>query len=641
MAKSRVHLSYSLAVILLLMLEVNAANITYTEDFESLTPGTTTLPTGWTIITTSGPSTYANITGYGATVSGNFTSDNDSTNLTYPANYIANSGNVAFNLEYPVSGNFHFKLDGTTNYINAHFMIGDIAQGVNSDAGQFLNLFLMKNSFGNKAHIKDGLGTALTSNQNLSGSVWNLCSFTWTPTNNLTGDLSVTISESNSWTDTYSGFTFDNKRAYFGYGTAGYWSNNEWTVHIDNIHLTGTQLFELQWDANAGTAGITDGAGTWLNANQWTDSVTNSTWNNISVFDALIGNGGTGGKITTGNVIAGNITFNNFSGTYEIENTTSSNVTFNGNIVIEEDAGNVTLDTELYGQGGIIKNGTGTLIIEDYATEVNNYQGDTVVNGGILQIGTSWNNSNSIPGGWSGNATTGSTLVINEGTVAVWFNGARSLGSGPGQIQLIGGNCGITMRQGDRHDWIVGNNSSYEIVWGSTHFSPASFVFNDANASAATWLQISNPIDLNGSTRTVSVSDSDTSKYGQIAGVIRNSLSNGAGLIKTGAGVLRLTQTNTYDGDTRVNEGVLYMSQACFDDASDIYIETGATLNLQHGGTDTIDRLYAHGEWRGTMTNETWGGFGSGADQQVSWLTGTGKLQITTPNIGSPLIRLD
>jgi hypothetical protein len=52
----------------------------------------------------------------------------------------------------------------------------------------------------------------------------------------------------------------------------------------------------LTWDANGVGDGQPDGAGAWLDANQWWDGAANPTW--VSGSDANFGNGGVGGAVT-------------------------------------------------------------------------------------------------------------------------------------------------------------------------------------------------------------------------------------------------------------------------------------------------------------------------------------------------------
>jgi fibronectin-binding autotransporter adhesin len=72
--------------------------------------------------------------------------------------------------------------------------------------------------------------------------------------------------------------------------------------------------------------------------------------------------------------------------------------------------------------------------------------------------------------------------------------------------------------------------------------------------------------------------------------------SSGAfGLTKIGAGSLSLTATNSYSGNTVVNEGTLSLGNGATNtslaNSADVVVAPGAILNLNYTGTDTIDQL--------------------------------------------------
>ena len=137
----------------------------------------------------------------------------------------------------------------------------------------------------------------------------------------------------------------------------------------------------LTWDQNGTGAGQTDGTGTWLNANQWWDSVgaVNATWNNTTPDDAIIGVGGAGGTITLGTVTAGSVLMNNFTGTYTLS---GGSLTQSGGITIGSTAGNVTISSVIGGVGGLTKIGAGTLTLSG----ANTYTGATTLNAGTIVV---------------------------------------------------------------------------------------------------------------------------------------------------------------------------------------------------------------------------------------------------------------
>lgn len=112
-------------------------------------------------------------------------------------------------------------------------------------------------------------------------------------------------------------------------------------------------------------------------------------------------------------------------------------------------------------------------------------------------------------------------------------------------------------------------------------------------------------------------------------------ISGSGGLTKTGGGTLALTAANAYLGDTIVSAGKLSISNRSLADMADVYLSTGATLDLKFSGApDIIDSLFVNGI---SQAAGLWGAVGSGSQFTSSILTGTGMLQVTT-FITPPLI---
>ena len=107
--------------------------------------------------------------------------------------------------------------------------------------------------------------------------------------------------------------------------------------------------------------------------------------------------------------------------------------------------------------------------------------------------------------------------------------------------------------------------------------------------------------------------------------------STGGGFTKSGSGRVNLTAANTYNGTTTVNEGILSLgngtTSTTLADSADVSIASGATLNLNYSGTDTIDELIINGQRR---TAGVWGSATSGAPNIDPALTGAGTLTVTT-----------
>ncbi len=363
-------------------------------------------------------------------------------------------------------------------------------------------------------------------------------------------------------------------------------SANKTSIVSSTVNL----IFTLTWDANGTTSGQTNGAGAWLNASRWWDGAANQTW--AAGSSAIFGGANTaGGAVTLASPTTVNaLTFNQFTGTYTLgtagqaltinggitKNSTSAIVsiispvtlgapqtwtnnstsdlnttaglnngghtlTFGGNgILTLGSASNI-----ISGAGGITMNSTGRLTLGAGAVPVHTYGGTTTLNAGVTMIS-------------SNNLGTGN-LTMNGGVVESYWtsNFIRALGSGNGQVQLIGGASGFGMNGNNGMSVILGNNAANEAVWGSAFFNPSTLVLQTQYSQTNSSLNFQNKIDLNGATRTIQVSGGTTGgATGTISGVIRNSTGT-AGLTKTGGGLLILSAPNTYNGNTTISGGTL------------------------------------------------------------------------------------
>ncbi|MCU0780312.1 MAG: autotransporter-associated beta strand repeat-containing protein, partial [Akkermansiaceae bacterium] len=181
---------------------------------------------------------------------------------------------------------------------------------------------------------------------------------------------------------------------------------------------------------------------------------------------------------------------------------------------------------------GIAKSGSSLLVFSGN----NTYSGTTSVTGGVLRLAS----ADALSGGLGATGGT-SALTLNGGVLELGAGDfSRGLGTGSSQFQITGGTSGFSAYGGPRVITVNGD-ASLELQWGSTFFQPGTLVLNQAfSTQAAVYangsIELTNKIDLNGSTRTVQVG----ANKALISGDIRTT-SGTAGLTKTGAGTLVLT----------------------------------------------------------------------------------------------------
>jgi autotransporter-associated beta strand protein len=162
------------------------------------------------------------------------------------------------------------------------------------------------------------------------------------------------------------------------------------------------------------------------------------------------------------------------------------------------------------------------------------------------------------------------------------------------------------------------------LVSGDVTFSP----LNDESSSIVVGSGVGSTgfIDLGDEVRKLTVHDSSQTTDLTISVPLTN-----GGFHKAGPGTLRLTGTNTYAGDTIVEEGTLRIYSSYLSDGADVYLSTGGILNLNIGSaTDVIDSLFIDGVMQEAGI---WGPEGSAAQFTSPLITGTGLLQVMTAPI--------
>ncbi len=405
------------------------------------------------------------------------------------------------------------------------------------------------------------------------------------------------------------------------------------------------------WDSNSTTAGFGNTAGTWGSSTFWSTSsagtgatanttITSADTINFGTATLSYGTSNVGvvaGGVTVGGIVmgagqttainlgtsgnsvtihGGGITKNAGSAQLSVigpvilgaaqtwtNNSTTSLLTSNSTNLINTAGFQLTIDgtghmrfgtvnqtpASLTGSGALVKNGSGLLEI---GGQNNAYTGNITINDGTLNYGD-----------YTQALGSGNNIQITNGLLEARWNGgiSRTQGSGADQIQITGGVSGLG-GGGSAVSFNIGN-----ITWGSSTFNPTEFILQCTSSTAT----LTNNIDLNGATRTIrsnrdyiALSTNSTAGSGIFSGNITNGTGT-AGIIKTGIGHQVFSGTNTYNGSTAVNQGMLTATATTalpgWNSSGMISVASGATIGVRTSGwtAANIDTL---------RSNVTWGG---------------------------------
>jgi fibronectin-binding autotransporter adhesin len=296
-----------------------------------------------------------------------------------------------------------------------------------------------------------------------------------------------------------------------------------------------------------------------------------------------VGNQGTPSTLTWGNTPGSNII-----GTLKFGSTTSQNVTtfrnpvnLNGvdrTINVDDNPATAADYTVMsgaitYGSGtaGLTKTGGGVLCLTAGA----GYNGATTISGGVVQEDLPSNGFLGLDGGvWE--SLSGGTFTRGLGGSGNTFKwtangGGFSSASAPLTVN-VGGGAALT--------------------WGSSVGSQIVGTLKFGSTRAASSVDFQNSINLNGLSRTIQVDDNpnSTGDFSTLSGAISEG-SGPAGIVKTGAGMLRLAGSNSYTGVTYINAGAIQARNinALGSTAGKTVVAAGAVLSVGGGLTGTIN----------------------------------------------------
>jgi autotransporter-associated beta strand protein len=280
------------------------------------------------------------------------------------------------------------------------------------------------------------------------------------------------------------------------------------------------------------------------------------------------------------------------------------------------------IQTALTGADGLDKRGAGTLSLTSNGmsgSPVNTLSGHTIVSAGILEIyARSADN-----GGYTSIGT--GPVTIESGATLIsandWTTGNEWNGGNVGIITINNGGtwtinaAGGTVRNGLILNGGMVNGPGSNAHWGGLYLR-STYVSAEGNAVST----ISVDTAINSMTNMFVEAGSQLN----YSGTIHNKFQSDGGITKSGGGILVLSAANSYTADTSVLEGSLILGNGSYPsnlaDGADLLVATGATVQLNFSGNDTIDELMLGGVAKspGTYNSANSGGF----------ITGTGSLVV-------------
>jgi autotransporter-associated beta strand protein len=264
----------------------------------------------------------------------------------------------------------------------------------------------------------------------------------------------------------------------------------------------------------------------------------------------------------------------------------TATINLNGTLTVNQAADAVYAGL-IAGPSGLTKNGNGALTL----TGTNTYSGPTIVNAGILRSSAPGDNpSGALPAGQPVTVNAGaslllgtddglgyyagsvSSLTVNSGTVV----GAASTHSTLPTLTLNGATIGAVdagnFSNGSVLNYILDGDVTTVATASSSVINATSILLRKATSDGGP----SFPINFNVPRGTAPV-DLD------ISAIVKD---QAAGLIKSGTGILALSNSNLYTGPTVINAGTIAVSDSAALGTGPVTINNGGVLAL---GSDKIN----------------------------------------------------
>ncbi len=291
---------------------------------------------------------------------------------------------------------------------------------------------------------------------------------------------------------------------------------------------------------------------------------------------------------------------------------------------------NIGIGVELRGTGGLTKDGVGTLTLSG----ANTYTGGTTVNTGVLELSGSNSGTGRIRGPLTVNAEAEVRLTNDDGTgfgyndariSSLSINGGAVSSAGTLHIWNLAGGVNLTGGSLSSNDG-VSSATAPQLEWGNTTLT------SNASADTAT---VAGRIHIRRDAAPmlrVNVADGSAATDLLISAALTES-GSGCGLVKSGAGTLKLGGAVNLTGFLTVNAGTLDLSTATLGESARINVVSGAQFIPPTSGLPATAALYVNGQ---KLSPGTWGAPGSVAAGLAQFESPviSGSTVITVPDTG-------
>jgi autotransporter-associated beta strand protein len=292
-------------------------------------------------------------------------------------------------------------------------------------------------------------------------------------------------------------------------------------------------------------------------------------------------------------------------------------ITLSGDVLINVFGGTFTNSGAITGAGGVTKGQSGTLI---YAgSGANSYNGDTVVNTGVLDL------SKSVPTAGIVNGT----LTIGDDIGGADVDVVRELGA-----NQINSSVPITINSSGLLDLNNFSDAIGALTFSGGHLSSgvgtATLTGNvTANANTNNYARIDGNVSIS-ATRTFNIAEGNFSPDLRVAAEV----SGAGGILKIGSGEMSLTASNAYSGLTTVSDGFLRIenSFSLGSTNSGTIVSSNAVLGMLFGVNVGLEPLTLSGPGRSTIFGALSSSFGSNSWDGAINLAGNTTFSVTGTN---------